>query len=74
VAMKQFRFTDEQFIGFLKQAEAKNRQLFQIDSENADAFHLLGVIALITGQNRGVVELIGKAIEINPNVASFYSS
>jgi protein O-GlcNAc transferase len=61
-------------LGQLGQAEAIYRRLLQIDSKNADAFHLLGAIAHQTGQNQKAIDLIGKAIEINPNVASYYSS
>ena len=61
-------------LGQIGQAEAVYRQLLQIDSKNADALHLLGVVALQTGQNRGAVKLIGKAIEINSSIASYYFS
>ena len=61
-------------LGQLGLAETIYRQILQIDSKNADAFHLLGVIAHQTARNLDAVELIGKAIEINPNVASYYSN
>lgn len=61
-------------LGQLGQAEAIYRQLLQIDSKNADALHLLGVIAHQTGQHQSAVDMIGKAIEINSNVISYYSN
>jgi tetratricopeptide (TPR) repeat protein len=55
-------------------AEAIYKQLLGIDPKNADALHLLGVIALQTGHHKNAVDKIGQAIEINPNVASYYSN
>ena len=60
--------------GQIGQAEAIYLQLLQIDSRNADVLHLLGVIAIQTGQYIGAVEMIDKAIEINPNAAIYYSN
>ena len=58
--------------GQLGQAEAIYRQLLGIDPTNADALHLLGVIAHQTGNQKSAVDMIGQAIEIKPNVASYY--
>ena len=60
--------------GELYQAEAIYRHLLTIDRRNADALHLLGVITAQTGNHQGAVDLIGLAIEINPNVASYQSN
>jgi predicted O-linked N-acetylglucosamine transferase (SPINDLY family) len=60
--------------GQIGQAEAIYLQLLQIDSRNADVLHLLGVIAIQTGQYIGAVEMIDKAIEINPNAAIYFSN
>ena len=60
--------------GMLGQAEARYRQLLEIEPRNADALHLLGVIAYQTGSHQSSVDLIGQAIEINANVASYYSN
>ena len=57
--------------GQIGQAEAIYLQLLQIDSRNADVLNLLGVIAIQTGQYIGAVEMIDKAIEINPNAAIY---
>jgi predicted O-linked N-acetylglucosamine transferase (SPINDLY family) len=60
--------------GQLGQAEAIYRQLLKIDCRNADALHLLGVIAYQTGHHQSAVDMIGQAIEINSNVAIYYSN
>ena len=61
-------------LGRLDQAEAVYRQLIEIEPRNADALHLLGVIAIQTGHYQGAVEIISQAIVMNSNVANFYSS
>ena len=60
--------------GQLGQAEAIYRQLLGIDPANADALHLLGVITHQTSNHKSAVDLIGQAIEINPNVSIYYSN
>jgi len=58
----------------LSQAEARYRQLLAIEPRNADALHLLGVIAYQTGSHQSSVDMIDQAIEINSNVASYHSN
>jgi predicted O-linked N-acetylglucosamine transferase (SPINDLY family) len=58
--------------GQLGQAESIYRQLLGIDPTNADALHLLGVIAHQTGNHQIAVDLISQAIEINHTDESFY--
>ena len=60
--------------GQLGQAAAIYRQLLGTDPTNADALHLLGVITHQTGNHKSAVDLIGQAIEINPNVSIYYSN
>ena len=60
--------------GQLGQAEAIYLELLQIQPRNADALHLLGVIANQTGSYQSSVDLIDQAIEINANVASYHSN
>ena len=60
--------------GMLSQAEASYRQFLEIEPRNADALHLLGVIAYQTGRHQSSVDMIDQAIEINSNVASYYSN
>ena len=60
--------------GLLEQAEAIYRQLLGIDPRNADALQLLGLIAKQTGNHQSAADMIGMAIDINPNVASYHSN
>lgn len=58
--------------GQLGQAEAIYQQILQIDPNNADAFHLLGLIAGQTGKNEMAIRLIGKAISLNSREPGFH--
>ena len=60
--------------GQLAQAKAGYQQILKIQPEHFDSLHLLGVIAKQTNNPQQAVELIDKAIEINPNVAATYSN
>ncbi|MFM9992485.1 MAG: tetratricopeptide repeat protein [Burkholderiaceae bacterium] len=60
--------------GQLGQAEAIYRQLLEIDPTNADALHLLGVIAHQTSNHKSAVDMISHAIRINPQVSTYYSN
>jgi len=60
--------------GMLVQAGAMYQQLLAIDPKNADALHLLGVIACQTGSHQNSVDMIDRAIEINSNVARYHSN
>ena len=60
--------------GQLGQAEAKYQQLLEIDPRNADALHLLGVIAHQTGHHQSAVDMICQAIELKPDYAEAYSN
>src|SRR3974390_1214800 len=42
--------------------------------DHADALHLLGVVALQQGRLQQAVELIGRAIAVNPAVADYHSN
>jgi predicted O-linked N-acetylglucosamine transferase (SPINDLY family) len=61
-------------LGQLGQAEAIYRQLLGIDPTNADALHLLGVIAHQNGNHKSAVDMISHAIQINPHVPSYFSN
>jgi protein O-GlcNAc transferase len=52
--------------GRLSQAEAICRQVLQQDAGNADALHLLGVIAYQVGRHEIAVDLIRQAIAFQP--------
>ncbi len=60
--------------GRLAQAEAIYRDVLRTKPDHADALHLLGVIALQGGRHEIAVDLIGKAIKVNPSVPDFYSN
>ncbi|MBI1991215.1 MAG: tetratricopeptide repeat protein, partial [Betaproteobacteria bacterium] len=57
--------------GRLLQAEAIYRQILQAAPNHPDALHLLGVIAHQTGKNELAVELISKAISVNPSSSMY---
>jgi predicted O-linked N-acetylglucosamine transferase (SPINDLY family) len=52
--------------GRLAEAEAVYRQILSADPNDADALHLLGVIANQTGRNDQAIDLIGRAVELDP--------
>ncbi|MBI3903576.1 MAG: tetratricopeptide repeat protein [Nitrosomonadales bacterium] len=54
------------------QAQALCRQILQIQPGHFDALHLMGVIAIQTKDPARAIELIGKAIETNPQDADAY--
>jgi predicted O-linked N-acetylglucosamine transferase (SPINDLY family) len=60
--------------GRLQAAEQIYRQILQADPRQADAMHLLGVIASQVGQYAVAVEYIGRAIALNGNEASFHQN
>jgi predicted O-linked N-acetylglucosamine transferase (SPINDLY family) len=60
--------------GQLGKAQSIYQQLLVVDPVNADALHLLGVIAYQTGQHQHAVDMIGMAIEINPHVPDYHSN
>jgi tetratricopeptide (TPR) repeat protein len=58
----------------LEQAEGLYRQILTSDPNHADALHLLGVIAHQRGQHQAAVELIERAIQLNPDVPAYHSN
>jgi tetratricopeptide (TPR) repeat protein len=60
--------------GDLIGAEAIYQQVLQIDPQNYDALHLLGMIAGSVGMHDVAIELINSAIAVNPNVSYAYAS
>src|SRR5674476_304383 len=63
-----------QNLGQLEQAHAIYLQVLKLQPRHFDALHMLGVIAARTNNPARAIELINKAIEINPNSASAYSN
>jgi len=60
--------------GHLQEAEAVYQNILREQPENEDALQLLGLIAHQTGMNEIAVDLIEKAININPTVSEFYNN
>jgi predicted O-linked N-acetylglucosamine transferase (SPINDLY family) len=60
--------------GQLSQAEDIYHQVLQVQPNNIDALHLLGLIAAHLKHYESAIELIQKAIRINPTVPKFYHS
>ncbi|HMD53373.1 MAG TPA: tetratricopeptide repeat protein, partial [Phycisphaerae bacterium] len=60
--------------GRIAEAQAIHRQILAREPNNADALHLLGVIAYQTGRRQEAVKLIQRAIAINPNNAIYHNN
>jgi tetratricopeptide (TPR) repeat protein len=58
--------------GRLQESETLLRQILQAQPVHAHALHLLGLIAHQAGKQETAIELIGKAIASNGNVALFH--
>ena len=58
----------------LIEAGSAFRQALEIDSNHDDANHLLGLVAWRNGENEVAVELMSKAIQINPGNAAYHSN
>ena len=52
--------------GRLAEAESIYRQILAVEPRNADALHLLGLIAHLTGQHEVAMDLISQAIAVQP--------
>jgi tetratricopeptide (TPR) repeat protein len=53
--------------GELAQAGALYRQVLQAEPRHVDALHLLGVVAAQTGNPLAAAELMGRALELDPD-------
>lgn len=60
--------------GQLEPAAALYQKVLAIDPRNADALHLLGMVALQQGRGEAAVELIRKAIAVHNREASYHFS
>jgi tetratricopeptide (TPR) repeat protein len=60
--------------GRLDQAARIYQSILARQADHADALHLLGVAAFQQGQPERAVELIGRAIAVNPSVAAFHAN
>ena len=61
-------------IGELSQAAELYRRILESYPENADAWHLLGLLAHQQGDNDLALKLINTAIGIQPNIADFHNN
>jgi tetratricopeptide (TPR) repeat protein len=59
--------------GHLEQAARIYLALLSRQPDHADALHLLGVVALQQGNLPRAVELMSRAIAVNPSVAAFHA-
>ena len=60
--------------GRIGEAKERYEEVLKASPQNADALHLLGVVAYQTKNYQAAVDLIGRAIENNPNQAAYYSN
>jgi tetratricopeptide (TPR) repeat protein len=60
--------------GELAQAVQLYREILAVEPNHVDALHLLGVAATQSGDPRRAIELIGRAIALNANVAAFHAN
>jgi tetratricopeptide (TPR) repeat protein len=60
--------------GHLIAAEQGYREVLQAEPNHFDAMHLLGVLAMQTGQAENGVELITRAVALNPNSWGAYNN
>ena len=58
----------------LGEAERLYRKILMAAPRNADALHLLGVVAHRTGRHGAALDLISQAIAIDPDAAPFHSN
>ena len=60
--------------GRLSEAEAHYRRVLAAETRNAEALHLLGVLAHQAGRFEAAIESIGGAIAAGPGIALFHNS
>ena len=61
-------------VGKFSEAEQLYQQILVDNPQNADALHLLGVIAYQVGKHEIAINLITQAIEINPQQIEAYNN
>jgi predicted O-linked N-acetylglucosamine transferase (SPINDLY family) len=60
--------------GRLQAAEQIYRRILQAEPNEADALHLLGVIAYQAGRHAAALDWIGRAIALKPQASGFYNN
>lgn len=74
ITTKLQRAVDYHQAGQLAEAEKLYQQVLADDPQNADAFHLLGIIAYQKNKCQLAIDLITQAIAIDPNQAPFFNN
>ncbi|HIJ45843.1 MAG TPA: tetratricopeptide repeat protein, partial [Rhodospirillaceae bacterium] len=71
--MEQFKLAIEHHqAGRLEEAQRICKRILKLQPDNADAMHMLGVIAFQVGGSKVAVQLIGKAIRTGPVKESYF--
>jgi predicted O-linked N-acetylglucosamine transferase (SPINDLY family) len=60
--------------GEVQPAEQRCREALALDPDNAEALHLLGILAYQAGNYQAAAAFVGKAIARNPHVPDFHSN
>jgi tetratricopeptide (TPR) repeat protein len=60
--------------GFLADADELSRRAIAADPDNAEAAHMLGIIAHQSGKLGEAIEHVRRAIAINPNIALYHAN
>jgi protein O-GlcNAc transferase len=60
--------------GRMADAEAVYRQILAQDPNQAEALHLLGMVAFQNGQSETALELMNRSIQLKPGVAGFFNN
>src|SRR5258705_10693894 len=60
--------------GQLARAKVIYESILKTQPRHPDALHFLGIVAAQSNQHRLAIDLIDRAIAINPNDAAFYSN
>ena len=60
--------------GHLREAETLYREVLAHDPQNADALHLLGMLAYESGRHATATSYLAEAIHANPRIAPFHNN
>jgi tetratricopeptide (TPR) repeat protein len=63
---------EKHIAGNLQEAEVIYRAILEVQPNEPDALHLLGLVAHQVGNNKTAINLLEKAISVNPNASDFY--
>src|SRR5437764_15009690 len=59
--------------GGYEQAEQLYRKILILEANNADALHLLGLLLRQTGRVRTGIDLLHRAVSLNPSVSQYHN-